>query len=927
MTSPLISKLNAVRRRHAAVAAGTAGVAAVGLAVLAVAAGMGLDRWLDLPYSARAVLLSADGAGLLALLTSRGLLPVVRGPDVEQAALWVERAVPAFASRLISAVQFLQPAAVPAGASPGMVRALIRQAESVAADVDFAAVVPVRPLTRLGWATTAVVIVAAVAFAYGGRTSVALAERALLVRGVPFPHRTRVTVTSGDVTVARGDPVTLSATAAGDVPAAGRVAVRYGSGTTTDLATVNAADHFDRPIDNVQEPFTYRFAIGDDNSAEYHVRTVVRPAVLGVRCRVTPPSYTGLAAGDRSPWDLSLLAGSRLGLTVAADQPCGGRVHFVGADVDVPLAADVNGPATLHAPDGPVPAGATGFTVELVNGAGVRSRDPVVYRIETTPDQPPTVRLDAPAADVTVTPVAKVGVSLQADDDYGVARLSLRYRITRAGQTVATDDDPNGLTGTYYADPAMAGAGVSRIEQGLDVSWAASPPPAGVATPFAVRWVGSVRPAVSDDYWFSATFTGGVRVSVAGRLLVDRWGESAVAAEGGPVHLQAGRLYPITVAATVAGGQARLSWHGRRVPAQVVPHGCLYRRTSAYEPPADVDGLVGYWPLDDAGDDGFARDAAGPADGTVFDAVRVPGRVGRAIAFDVRPDFGGPNEHVEVPESIAQQYRADESYSLAAWVNLQRTTGRWQGVVTHGQGGGAGYGIEVDPAGHFVAASGGGNLVGPTATPGWHHVTLVQDGPAGRRTLYVDGESAVAGKPQDGSGGGPLVFGNVRDGGRPFAGWVDDVRLYARAVPADKVRALYADPRVAHVPTPPEFGGAAAGAAGTVPVPLAGRPARHVERRLDWDLATLPAPAAVGDTVEVWAEAADGNTVTGPGVGTSEHRKLTVVDEAAKRQELMGRLGDYLGRVRDVSDDQRDLTAKVGSMVGPTTAPDRGKKD
>ena len=94
MTSPLIPKLRAVRVRHAGVSLSTGVVAAVGLAVVCLAANMALDRWLNLPQRARATLLMVDGAIVLAVAVWRGLWPVVRGPDLEQAALWVERAVP-----------------------------------------------------------------------------------------------------------------------------------------------------------------------------------------------------------------------------------------------------------------------------------------------------------------------------------------------------------------------------------------------------------------------------------------------------------------------------------------------------------------------------------------------------------------------------------------------------------------------------------------------------------------------------------------------------------------------------------------------------------------------------------------------------------------------------------------------------------------
>ena len=515
-----------------------------------------------------------------------------------------------------------------AGTSPGMVRALVQQVEQEAADLDFADVVPARPLLRLSVVASVIIVAVFAVVASHGRTGWSFVQRALLVPGVAYPHRTRITVAVGDVTVAKGDPVTLSATVAGDVPATGVVRATYAGGGTVEVPTEVTGNRFDRAIDNVQAPFAYRFAIGDDQSDEFHVTTATRPAVLGVKCRVVPPAYTGLPAADRSPWDLTMLAGSRLGLGVTPNVACAGEVRFIGAELTLPLVDEGDG---LTFPPTTVPATATAFTIDLTSPDGLRSRDPVVYKIDLTPDRPPTVRLTVPAGDVTVTPVAHPAVAVEADDDYGLARLSLRYRLTKAGQQLATDDDPNGLTGTY--GPPQGGPGVSRVDPTIDASWAATPPPAGVAGPFAVRWVGSVRPMVSDDYRFMVRSTGVCRVTVARRTLIDRLGQG----EEGPVHMVAGRLYPIEVSTVApADGEVRLYWRGRKVPSQIIPHNCLFRRTDAPDPPPDLDGLVGYWPMDDVGA-GYVHDLVGSADGTVFDATAVPGKIGTAGAVPPAP--------------------------------------------------------------------------------------------------------------------------------------------------------------------------------------------------------------------------------------------------------------------------------------------------
>ena len=81
----------------------------------------------------------------------------------------------------------------------------------------------------------------------------------------------------------------------------------------------------------------------------------------------------------------------------------------------------------------------------------------------------------------------------------------------------------------------------------------------------------------------------------------------------------------------------------------------------------------------------------------------------------------------------------------------------------------------------------------------------------------------------------------------------------------------------------------------------------------------------VGDTIDVWAEAADGNTITGPGTAVSEHRRLRVVDTAEKRRELLARLGDHLQAVSAVSDEQQELAGRVDRLAVPTTRAAAGR--
>lgn len=80
----------------------------------------------------------------------------------------------------------------------------------------------------------------------------------------------------------------------------------------------------------------------------------------------------------------------------------------------------------------------------------------------------------------------------------------------------------------------------------------------------------------------------------------------------------------------------------------------------------------------------------------------------------------------------------------------------------------------------------------------WHHVVLVREGAdlePGSVALYVDGVAAAAGAGTFGATAvetAPFVIGYRRDDDpRPFAGAIDEVRIFDRALSADEVRGIY----------------------------------------------------------------------------------------------------------------------------------------
>jgi hypothetical protein len=160
------------------------------------------------------------------------------------------------------------------------------------------------------------------------------------------------------------------------------------------------------------------------------------PVVTRLECAQVYPAYTHLGTVGRSLGDLSILSGSKLILKVTANNPIQAGspdnvVHLVNPEAlaDVRLSVDPKDARQLSA-EVPVPAKTSGFSILMRDANGLKSRDPAVYRIDLVADKDPTVRVNFPERkEELVTRVATLDVGFDAADDFGIARLALKYKI------------------------------------------------------------------------------------------------------------------------------------------------------------------------------------------------------------------------------------------------------------------------------------------------------------------------------------------------------------------------------------------------------------------------------------------------------------------------------------------------------------------
>jgi hypothetical protein len=166
---------------------------------------------------------------------------------------------------------------------------------------------------------------------------------------------------------------------------------------------------------------------------------LTRPLATNVEVKQEYPAYTHLKPEVRALGDLSILAGSHLLLKVTSNNSCKaapanqGRpstVYVTGAQINAIMAVDARDPHILSA-DVPVPDDATGFTIRLVDSNGLSSAaDAATYRIDVVQHRDPVLHITYPVErEELATANARVLIGFDAHDDYGIAKVSLKYKV------------------------------------------------------------------------------------------------------------------------------------------------------------------------------------------------------------------------------------------------------------------------------------------------------------------------------------------------------------------------------------------------------------------------------------------------------------------------------------------------------------------
>ncbi len=445
-------------------------------------------------------------------------------------------------------------------------------------------------------------------------------------------------------------------------------------------------------------------------------------------------------------------------------------------------------------PTAPLAYGAT-YTATIGGGKNTDG-DPMTGSTTwsfTTDPQQPAVTSYSPASSTTGIPVTS---AVTATFNEAVQFSTVTFTLTSsAGAVVAGALSYNSTTNTetFKSSVALAyGTTYTATVSGAEdtdgdpmsgsTSWSFSTDPLQPAVSSVSPAAGATGVAVGSAV--SASFNEAVQ---AGAISFTLTGSTGTSVAGALAYSSKTNTETFTPTSALAPGTYTATISGATDTAGDPMSGPVTWSFSTVGAITLQTGLVAEWQFNEGSGTTTADSTGDGHTGTLAGSVSwTTGLVGPyALSFSSSNDG-----HVSVPDSSSLDFSATQSYSLSAWVDVPSLPNAWSAVVEKSRETGSDfYGIWINPSNQWVA--GYNNLNGSQVSTGWSLVTIVQNGSAGTRGLYVDGVEVASGAAQAANATGALWIGGDPLG-EAFNGTIDDVRLYDIALSNSLVQSLYA---------------------------------------------------------------------------------------------------------------------------------------
>lgn len=358
------------------------------------------------------------------------LRPLLRRVSDDQVALYLEEREPSLEAAILGAMAAERRGEASAPSpSPELLGLLVKRAVEKARAVEYGRRIDRRGLYQGSGVLAFLSLGISLFFLLGpAGLRYGVTALALPTTGAAEVSPYSISVLPGDVSLARGADQLVTAELRGFDSDQVYLFSRTGAGEPLRQLTMLPADsgRYDLLLLNLMENTDYFVEANGVRSPTFTIEVADLPYVARMDHTYFFPAYTGLDPRHvEEAGDIAALAGTRVQMAIQPTIPTPAGRIVVDDSVVVPLELLQEGALT-----GEILIRKGGiYRIELAREDGGMVDASPEFTIDVLRDLPPTVSIPRPGRDASASSVEEIFIEAKADDDYGIARLSLVYSV------------------------------------------------------------------------------------------------------------------------------------------------------------------------------------------------------------------------------------------------------------------------------------------------------------------------------------------------------------------------------------------------------------------------------------------------------------------------------------------------------------------
>jgi len=253
----------------------------------------------------------------------------------------------------------------------------------------------------------------------------------------PVPASFSFEISPGNSEIIRNDPFTVTARVNGRTPESVKIFTRHENSAAFEefpLEMVNPGEYA-VTLDKVRDSFYYFIRGRESNgflsgmnidSPAYFVRVIYRPMVRKLKMHLEYPDYSQLGSRylEDNIGDVTALKGTKARIEVSVNKAVNSaELRFDGGAV-IPM--DISGMRAQASFEITTDAR---YHIHLEDSEGIDNSEPIKYRIAALPDTHPFIRIIVPGINTDLSEDKQLMVGMKINDDFGLSRLRLGYRL------------------------------------------------------------------------------------------------------------------------------------------------------------------------------------------------------------------------------------------------------------------------------------------------------------------------------------------------------------------------------------------------------------------------------------------------------------------------------------------------------------------